>query len=377
MGLFGKKKKSKEEEELEDDEEEDEDELEAKKKKKLEERKKFSRKLKDLNSEDAKKRKEPPKPWTYKERLWVIVFMVITVGISGFLALGARNYKLPGLPRLKFNSNFLSSIFKGETIVIEGDKKDNGKSVKVLSEIEDITKNLSGIYGVYVVRLNDESNYGVNEDEVFQAASLIKLPVMIGMYQEAESGRISLESKYKLKEGDKLGGAGSLYNKPIGYEITYRNLIRLMAKESDNTAFNVCRKLLGDERIEAIIDEMGMTKTSLTENETTPRDIGILLKQLWDESLINSKNTGELLGYMTNTLYEKWLPKGISGNVKIAHKVGIETHIINDAGIIYSGNNSNTAPYILTVMSKGIVEKQADESLPEISKLVFDAEAVK
>lgn len=107
MGLFGKKK---------EEEYEDEDELiEAEK-----EDRKLTRKFKDLNSENKKKRKEPPKPWGKKERLLVLSILVITVVLSGILALTARGFNFPNFSKVKISFpkfNF-ENIFGEETIVI-------------------------------------------------------------------------------------------------------------------------------------------------------------------------------------------------------------------------------------------------------------------
>jgi hypothetical protein len=35
-----------------------------------------------------------------------------------------------------------------------------------------------------------------------------------------------------------------------------------MAKESDNSAFNICKKLLGEEKITEVIQKVGMEKPS-------------------------------------------------------------------------------------------------------------------
>src|SRR4030042_3179278 len=70
-----------------------------------------------------RKKKEPPKPWTKKERYLVLLVLGITVIISSLLGLSAREWKLPGFPRLKLPS---FSLFKSETIVIEGDKDKAG-----------------------------------------------------------------------------------------------------------------------------------------------------------------------------------------------------------------------------------------------------------
>ncbi len=118
MGLFGKKN----EEEYEDDEEfekEPNDDFENRKLKKQ---------LRDLKSENKKARKEPPKPWGKRERLTVLIVMVITILISGSLYLSSRpnlqftinnlqintqNFKVPNFDFSSFN------IFKEGTIIIE------------------------------------------------------------------------------------------------------------------------------------------------------------------------------------------------------------------------------------------------------------------
>lgn len=359
MALFKKKEK---EEDYEDEYEEDEEEEPRRPL-----RRKFKPKdFKDLNPKDKSKRKEPPKPWGKKERFLVLGLILITVGISAFLGMSARDWKLPGLPQINFRSISLSKFFEGETIVIEGNSKDKIKASKAISFFNEKTISQSGVYGLYVLRLKDGSNYGVNEKEIFQAASLIKLPIMAGIYMEEERGALSLSSKYKLKNSDKVAGSGSLYSKPAGYEITYRNLIRLMGKESDNTAFNVCRKLLGDSKIVEIINKIGMKNTSLENNQTTPEDIGIFFDELWNGNIVKNDSKNELLGFMTDTIYENWLSAGIPGGVRIAHKFGREVHVINDAGIVYSGE-----PYIIVLMTKGIVEKQANEVIPELSKAIY------
>lgn len=103
MALFGKK---------EDPAEEIEE---------FEEGRKITRKLKDLNPENKKKRKEPPKPWGKKERIIVLSVLLVTTVFSAILLL--RN--LRGSSFKGFNFHFPKidirsiNIFKGETITIE------------------------------------------------------------------------------------------------------------------------------------------------------------------------------------------------------------------------------------------------------------------
>jgi len=315
-----------------------------------------------------KRKKEPPKSWGRKERLLVFLVLLLTVGASAGLGLYSRGWKLPGFPRLKMPS--ISIPFIGEkTIVIEGNKQEAQKTERVKSDFIYLADAYSGVYGFYVIRLGSGSRYGVNENDIFQAASLIKLPVMIALYKEVEEGRLDLEEKYELRKGDKVAGAGILYGKPVGYEVTYRDLLRLMGKQSDNTAFKIARNLLGEERIDEVIGSIGMLNTSLVENTTTPVDIGVLFEGLYNGNVLNDEHKEELLGFITNTVFESWLSEGVPQEIRVAHKFGREQHVVNDAGIVFSED-----PYVIVVMGDKIVEREADEVFPQISRMIYEIE---
>jgi len=378
-----------------------------------------SKDFKDLKSENKqsladnvgrRKRKEPPREWSRIDRILLLTLLIFTAGTSFYLALDAREGKFPGLP--KFGIPKISSPFWGEeTIVITGKKKDEEKALEVTQKFKDATSYLSGVYGFYVIELSSGFTYGEYEDEVFEAASLIKLPVIVGMFMEAEKGNIDLDTKYKLTASDKVVGSGSLYGKPVGYETTYRNLVGLMGKQSDNTAFNICRKLLGEEKIKEIISDIGLTSTNLAENATTPKDIGVIFEKLWKASLpapersnpsvtrgetlragggqttiLTEKSANEILGYLTDTVFENWLAGGVPENIRVAHKYGREVHVVNDGGIIYAdlrfrepqGSEKDLqpggGPYVAVIMTKGVVEKEADEVIPKLSEIIYQGE---
>lgn len=329
-----------------------------------------SEKFKDLNPKARRKRKEPVKPWGRKERIIVLSVILFTVLSSAILAFSSRDWKLPGLPRVTLPEiNFEKTVIIENDRTIENDKildiKNSGQ--EKLKAFKDITDDLTGTYGFYYYNLEDNLEFGNLQNEKFTAASLIKLPVIAAFYAEAEKGVISLNSKYTLKESDKVGGAGSLYYKPAGTVVTYKELIRLMGKQSDNTAFNIVRKLLGDKKINDQIIKIGMSDTSLEDNETTPYDIGLFFQKLWDDKIVNEKNKEEFLEFLTDTAFEKWLTAGVPENIRVAHKYGREVHVINDAGIIYAKK-----PFVLVILSKGVVDKEGDENFPKLVNLFYE-----
>lgn len=341
MGLFSKRKS---EEELEEEMMEEEEEL-----------RKTRKKMRDLNPQNRKSRKEPIKPWTKADRYLVGGVFGATILIALVLFAFSTDFKLPGLPRIG-----LPKFGSGE-ITITANKEDREKAQKIKDEVNIETKKLSGTYGFYYIRLSDGYSFGLGESTKMNAASLMKLPVMVAYYQAYEKGEIDAEEIYVLQNVDKVKGSGSLINKPAGTKTTFRELINLMGKESDNTAMKIVSTKLGDTKINDVIKLAGMINTDYTKWETTPEDISELLKKIYKEEIVNSKSKEELLSNITETVYEDLIPKGINEDVRVAHKFGREIHILHDAGIIYSSN-----PYVLTVMSKGVIDDEAWEFIPEI-----------
>lgn len=243
------------------------------------------------------------------------------------------------------------------------------KTTEVTLEISDLVKNLKGEYGIYVFNLTTKQGYGINEDEIFPAASLIKLPVFLTLYQEVEAGRIDLSSKYTLKNSDKQAGAGGMQYKPAGTVFTYRQMAELMGKQSDNTAVFVLRKILGDSKIQETIDNLGMSKTSLVKIETTSQDLGLFFRKLYAGSIVSREHRDEILGYLTETFDESRIPAGVPEGTRVAHKIGTDIGVISDAGIVFSQK-----PFILVIISKNVLEKEAKEVLPKITKEVWEFE---
>lgn len=317
--------------------------------------------------------KEPIKPWGKKERQLVLFIFLTTALVPAFLAFSARAYKLPNLPKLSLSKgSFLKSFLEGQTIVLEKEEKKEDKSMRqkegsIISRFKAETTKLSGVYGLYIIDLNSGFSFGVNENEVFDAASLIKLPVIGAMYRLSERGKIDLQEEYSLKNSDKASGAGVLHKESPGYLVSYSKILYLMGQLSDNTAFVIARNKVGKEEIQKLIDELGMTNTDFETRQTTPRDIGTFFLQLWNGKIVNDEDKNKILDSLTKTAFESYLPAGLPDDIRVAHKYGNLANIINDAGIVFAKR-----PYVIVIMTKGIIEKEANLVIPTISKIVFE-----
>ncbi|MEK7497780.1 MAG: serine hydrolase [Patescibacteria group bacterium] len=320
------------------------------------------RPIRDLKPENKKARKEPVKPWGKKERLTVLSVLLATFFVSALFAVLSSGFSVPkvsapnisiSIPNIKFEQTFVS------------EKKACCSDIE--EKFKEKTDSLLGTYGFSFIDLTTGKAYSLKGNESFQAASLIKLPTAVALYKEAEVGKLDLDSVHTLSDSEKLEGNGSLAGFPTGTKITYRNIVKYMLTQSDNTAFNIVEIFLGDRKIQKTIDSLGMTKTSIADNLTSADDIALILRELKEGNILNPIDSDEILSYLKQSKFDSWLVAGIPQGVEIAHKYGREIGVVNDAGIIYSPR-----PYILVILSKEVNEKEADSIFPELSKLFYD-----
>jgi len=293
-----------------------------------------------------------------KRRGAVLIMLFLTTGVSFLIYLGKQ--VSPKLEEITQPVVFRPSpAFSPSPMPLEKNK---------IQKLEDILAGRQGVYGIYYLNLETEEVVALREKESFPSASLIKLPIIYTLYREAQEGKINLEEKYILKEEDKVGGAGSLYEKETGAVYSYRELARFCGKQSDNTAAAILEKILGDEAIEKTISDLGMRNTSFSRRQTTPEDIAVFWKKLWQGSL-REEYRQEILDSLTDTIFEEQIPAALPAGVKVAHKVGIDEGILHDAGIIFQ-----EPPFILVLMSKDNNREEAQEAFILLTKALLESE---
>jgi len=285
--------------------------------------------IKDLKPQNKRKRKESILPWGKKERLIILSSLLITVLVSVFFSFSSGNFVPPQFPN--FN---LDNIFKGETIII-GNKAAVEKAVrqkkaeKIITEFKNKTNNLKGTYAFEVIDLSNGFKFGVNQNNVMQAASLIKLPLMLYVQGKVDDSKLEA-----------------------------------IGKRSDNNVFMDLVTKFGKKTVQDYIDSLGLKNTSLEENLIIPSEVGEIFLKLYKDK--NEK----ILNFLTDTIFEKWIRAGIPEDIKVAHKYGREAGVVNDAGIIYS-----KSPFILVIMTQGVDELEADRLIPELTKMIYSGYA--
>lgn len=98
-------------------------------------------------------------------------------------------------------------------------------------------------------------------DEPFPTASLIKVPILVTLYDLVEKGSISLDDPIRVLKIDKVPGSGMLQHLHDNIEITVRDAAWLMSTISDNTATNLLLDKVAMRRVWDKMDSLRLPKT--------------------------------------------------------------------------------------------------------------------
>ena len=225
----------------------------------------------------------------------------------------------------------------------------NKKTLAILEIIRNEMDSIPGHTGFYYLNLVNGDEYGVREDEVFGAASVIKLPLYMHIMAECAAGHMSLDDKLTITAADKVPICGALTLFTGDVDADVRTLCKLMISISDNTATN---KLIDYSTIpgaQAGFRSMGLEKTQLTRklfdrtasraglrNTICPREIGHLLAMLYRNEFVSEAVCKEIIDTLLLQQVDHKLNGKICGEVPIAHKTGEDDELSNDVGIVYA-----------------------------------------
>jgi len=239
-----------------------------------------------------------------------------------------------------------------------------------MKNVDELTSTAGGTFSVYIYDIKNNKEYGIHPQTVLTAASLNKIAILAALYHLAGDKEIDLEKIITLQKDDIQDyGTGSMRYDPPGTTYSIKTLARLMMEKSDNTAsYILANQIIGVDKIQEFINTLGLTQTNMVENETSAKDMGILLIKMYKGEITTSPLTSEMLNFMEKTDFDDRLPTGLPSGVKIYHKTGDEIGKIHDVGII----NLPEKPYFLGVLSSDMTdENKAKNIISEISRIVF------
>lgn len=222
--------------------------------------------------------------------------------------------------------------------------------------IRPLLKDYKGDVAVAIYHFESDSHWSYRGGEPMATASLIKLPVMIEAYRQADAGIVDLDRRIELRKEDMVQGSGILTSHfSPGTCLSLRDAIRLMIVYSDNTATNLVIDQIGLPSTSKSMSELGLPETQLHAKvfrgdtsiaperskkfglgSTTADEMVKILTMLRRGELAKAESTDAMIDHLSNCDDKTKFPLLLSSDVKVAHKTGAVTRVRTDAGLLLS-----------------------------------------
>ena len=248
---------------------------------------------------------------------------------------------------------------------------------KLESAIRDVDQHLDGVAGIAIEDLTTGDHFFLHENEVFAQASSIKIAVLAELYRQAQQGKLKLTDLYTVQASDLVPDSDIMGGLTPGVtHITLRDLATMMVAVSDNSATNVLIDRVGMDKVNAMLDSLGLSHTRLRrkmmdleaakhgrENISTPREMMDLLEAIYRGKVLNPESTSDFFKVLS-TNKASWIPRDLPADVRVADKPGALEAIRNDSGIVFVEGR----PYVICVMTSFLRnERDGEEAISKIS----------
>ncbi len=248
--------------------------------------------------------------------------------------------------------------------------------------------------GVAFRTLDGKMEWFSRADDVFHAASTMKIPVMIELFVQVREGKLKLDEPLIVKNEFHSLADGSIYMlnpaddsetdlyKAVGQTRTLSQLCELMMTVSSNLATNLLVERLGADNIRATVHALhadGMTVLRGVEdnkayekgmnNTTTARGLLVLLEAIAKGQAVDPDSSRQMVEILARQKFNEAIPAGLPAGTRVAHKTGELPKIHHDAAIVYAPR-----PFVLVILVRGLAESKNSAALmADITRRIFQS----
>jgi beta-lactamase class A len=231
---------------------------------------------------------------------------------------------------------------------------------------------------VYLRELNSGHWTGIDEDENYAPASLLKVALMIAYLKQAEAMPKLLDKKIKF-----VGNEDSNQNyKPkhelvIGNYYTVKQLLQDMIVTSSNISNQLLLDNIDTNFLSRVYTDLGIPiPTDDKPDFVSAKTYSTLFRTLYSSTYLTREYSNAALELLSHADFPYGIVAGVPENTIVAHKFGERKYILSESnsenelhecGIVYLPGN----PYFLCVMTKGTSFDNLQTVIKDISASTY------
>ncbi|MBN8675795.1 MAG: serine hydrolase [Chitinophagales bacterium] len=235
---------------------------------------------------------------------------------------------------------------------------------KLQAKIQEAITGFNGDIGIYVKNLRTGKIVAINADTVFPTASIVKVPILMGIMNKLQKGELNYDSAFEYKDSLLYAGSDILGSFKSGEKIALKKIIMLMMTTSDNTASLWLQSIAGTgTRINELLDSLGFkstrvnSRTSGRENnrtqygwgQTSPFEMGTLYEKIYHSQVFSPVISDRMLRCMGRNFWdEDEAISQIPPYIEVFSKNGCVNAVRSEALLVNAPHN----PYIFCIFTK-------------------------
>ena len=273
---------------------------------------------------------------------------------------------------MKYTAKFLFLFFCLQTsLAALGQNRE--PDIDLEQALHEITKSFRGNVGIYVYNLKTNKEAGVNSDSIFPTASVIKVPILLGVFKKITDGTLKYNETLTYEEARAYGGSGLMQFYKDSTTTDLRTGLALMMSFSDNTTSLWNQELAGGgEEINKLMEDFEFDHTRVNSRtqgrqknwekfgwgQTTPKEMVDLLVMLRKGEFFNKAASEEMYRLMTNSFYTDYALSQIPPYVQTASKQGMVNASRSELVMV----NAPTGDYVFYFTTKDNKDESWDYS---------------
>ena len=233
---------------------------------------------------------------------------------------------------------------------------------------------------IYVWEYEKGQYVDINGDNLYSAASIIKLPVLVRLFKSIEANQMTIYDEMLLTDYYQSSGSGNLQYAQTGRKYSLDSLAKTMIQDSDNTSTNmIMAKLGGMDDINVGLRDWGISRTYVRTwlpdlkgtNKTTATDMAKLLYNLDNPGFLNINSREFIIDYMSHVKNNRLIAAGLGDGAMFIHKTGDIGTMLGDAGIVFAPNGKK---YIVVILAnRPHNAPQGKDFIVKASSLIYKA----
>jgi beta-lactamase class A len=246
-----------------------------------------------------------------------------------------------------------------------------------------------GTAGIYVHHLKKDRYVAIRADTLFPTASMIKIPISIGVFDKIVRGELRYRQQLTYKDSLLYEGEDILGSFKSGDSIELAKVMMLMLTMSDNTASLWLQSLAGGgQQINAWLETHGFAGTRVNsrtpgreENrkqygwgQTTPREMARLMEMIYKGEAVSPAASERLYRNLTRNFWDSQGLLQVPADVRTASKNGAVDESRSEVIMV----NAPHGDYVYCIITKNNTdrrwerENEAWELLRKVAGLIWE-----